>query len=90
MLPFSGPATLSAVRKEVFTHIPTSSETLNFSLLSRDFFLLVLSLFSSTKPGTLFRAAPVAYGSSQVRGRIRATAAGLYHSHSNARSEPLL
>ena len=37
-----------------------------------------------------FRAAPVAYGSSRVRGWIRATAAGLHHSHSNARSKPSL
>ena len=35
----------------------------------------------------LFRAAPVAHGSSQARGQIRAAAASLYHSHSNARSE---
>ena len=35
-----------------------------------------------------FRAAPVAYGGSQVRGGIRATAAGLHHSHSNFRFEP--
>lgn len=34
----------------------------------------------------LFRATPVAYGSSQARGRIGAAAAGLCHSHSNARS----
>ena len=27
------------------------------------------------------------YGGSQARGRIRAVVAGLYHSHSNARSE---
>ena len=33
------------------------------------------------------RAAPVAYGGSQARGLIRAVAAHLYHSHSNARSE---
>ena len=32
-----------------------------------------------------FRAAPMAYGSSQVRGRIGA--ASLHHSHSNARPE---
>ena len=38
----------------------------------------------------LFRAAPVAYRGSQVRGLIRAVAAGLRHSHSNARSEPSL
>ena len=35
----------------------------------------------------LFRAAPTAYGSSQVRGRIRAAAAVLHRSHSNAGSE---
>ena len=35
-------------------------------------------------------AASVAYGGSQARGLIRATAAGLPHSHSNARSEPHL
>ena len=35
----------------------------------------------------LFRAIPEAYGSSQTRGLIRATAAGLHQSHSNARSE---
>uniref|UniRef100_A0A4X1VTB9 RAS related n=1 Tax=Sus scrofa TaxID=9823 RepID=A0A4X1VTB9_PIG len=35
----------------------------------------------------LFRAAPVAYGGSQARGPVRATAAGLRHSHSHARSE---
>ena len=31
----------------------------------------------------LFSATPVGYGSSQARGLMRATAAGLYHSHSN-------
>uniref|UniRef100_A0A8D0W5M5 Microfibril associated protein 2 n=1 Tax=Sus scrofa TaxID=9823 RepID=A0A8D0W5M5_PIG len=35
----------------------------------------------------LFRAAPVAYGGSQARGRIRAVAAGLRHNHSNSGSE---
>ena len=38
----------------------------------------------------LFRAAPTAHRGSQARGQIRAIAAGLYHSHSNARSEPCL
>ena len=33
----------------------------------------------------LVRAPPIAYGSCQARGRIWATAAGLYHSHSNTR-----
>ena len=36
----------------------------------------------------LFRAAPSAHGGSQVRGPIRAAAASLHHSHSNAGSEP--
>ena len=35
-----------------------------------------------------FRSTPVAYGGSQARGQIRVVAAGLRHSHSNARSEP--
>ena len=38
----------------------------------------------------IFRATPTAYGSSQASGWIRATAAGLRHSHSNARSEQRL
>ena len=35
-------------------------------------------------------AVPVAHGGSQDRGQIGATAAGLHHSHSNARSKPHL
>ena len=35
----------------------------------------------------LFRATCVAYGSSPTRGQIRATAASLYHSHSNVGSK---
>ena len=38
----------------------------------------------------VFRAAPVAYEGSQARGLIRAVAAGLRQSHSNAISEPCL
>ena len=34
----------------------------------------------------LFRTTPVAYGSFHARGRIRAVAANLHHSHSNIRS----
>ena len=37
-----------------------------------------------------FRAAPTAYGSSQARGQIGATASGLCHSNSNTRSKPYL
>ena len=39
---------------------------------------------------TLFRAAPGAYGGSPARGQLRAVAAGLYHSHNSAGSEPHL
>ena len=38
----------------------------------------------------LFRAAPLACGSSQARGPIGAVAAGLHHSHSDTRPEPHL
>ena len=38
----------------------------------------------------LFRAAHVVYGSSQASSQMGASAAGLQHSHSNARSKPHL
>ena len=38
----------------------------------------------------LFRATLAAYGDSQARDRIRATATGLRHSHSNTGSGPCL
>ena len=38
----------------------------------------------------LFSVASAAYGSSQARGQIGTTAAGLHHSHSNVGSEPHL
>ena len=47
-------------------------------------FLFVFGLFA------ISRAASAAYGGSQARGLIGATAAGLHQSHSNARSEPRL
>ena len=34
-----------------------------------------------------FRVEPMAYGSSQAKGKIRAAAASLHHSHSNAGSK---
>ena len=43
-------------------------------------FYIILLLFLVFCP---FRVAPVAYGGSQAQGWIRATAAGLSHSHSN-------
>ena len=39
---------------------------------------------------TFSRAAPAAYGGSQVRGQIGAVAASLHRNHSNAGSEPRL
>ena len=38
----------------------------------------------------LFRAVPLAYRGSRARGQIRAAAAALHRSHSNAGSEPHL
>ena len=43
------------------------------------------SFFLSFFPFLLFRAAPVAYGGSQVRERIGAAAAGLHHSSQQRR-----
>ena len=50
---------------------------INSNRIGEDFFLLYL-----------FMATCVTYGSSQARGRIRAAAAGLCHTHSNNGSEP--
>ena len=36
------------------------------------------------------RAAPIAYGSSQAKGQMKAVASGLHHSHSNIGSKPCL
>ena len=77
-LRFSSPIDDIAVAHFLPSYFPFS---LSFSL---SFFL---SFFLSV---CLFRATPTAYGSSQVRGQIRATAACLYHSHSNVGSEPHL
>ena len=55
----------------------------SFSFVSR-------KAVASTLGGGLFRAAPVAYGGSLATDGIGATATGLHHSHSNARSEPHL
>ena len=47
-------------------------------------------LFVWATPTCLFRATPTAYGRSQARGEIGATAVSLHHSHSNTRSKPRL
>ena len=51
---------------------------------------LFVSVFGFFFSFLLFRAASMAYGSSQARDQIKAAAASLRHSHSNARSEPHL
>ena len=47
---------------------------------------LLLSCLKSVAFFGFFRAAPMADGGSQARSQIGAVAAGLHHSHSNARS----
>ena len=59
-----------------------------FSNTEFSFFFLSFFFFSSVF--CLLRATPVAYGGSQAKGLIGATAAGLRQSHSNTRSEPRL
>ena len=57
----------------------------------RCFFFLFFSFFSLFLKFLLFfRATPTVYGGSRARGQIRATAAGLCHSHSNAESKSQL
>ena len=53
------------------------------SFLNREDFIYLYSFWSFC----LFRAAPAAQRDSQARGQIRAIAAGLHHTHSNAGSE---
>ena len=52
-----------------------------------NFFIVALFIYLFIYLFMLFRATPTAYGGSQARGRIRATAASLCHSQSNAGSE---
>ena len=61
-----------------FPHFLSSKYSSNV-LCARVLFIYLFWVF--------FRAASVAYGSSQTRGQIRATAASLHHSHSNSGSE---
>ena len=56
-----------------------------FPIISIFYFNLIVLFYFC-----LFRAAPAAYGSSQVRVWIGAEATGLHHSHSNMGSEPCL
>ena len=47
-------------------------------------------LYPSRLTFCIFRAVPTAYGGSQARGQVRATAGDPCHSHSNSGSEPRL
>ena len=60
------------------------SEFYSYHFLIFLYCLITISLFF------VLRAEPVAYGDSQARSPIGAVAAGLRHSHRNARSEPHL
>lgn len=74
-----------------FLHLPSESLQICFTCV-------IVAVWHRKSAGTLFvclfvcfwtlRTTCAAYGSSQARGQIRAVAAGLHHSHSNAGSEP--
>ena len=66
----AGPGTQRGFQESAFERVML---TLTSQVLFLSFFLSFL----------LFRAFPVAYGGSQYRGPIRATAARLHHSHSH-------
>ena len=65
-----------------FTYWLICFEIINMCMHFVSFYVLFILSFC-----LFFRAAPTAYGGSQARGPIRATAAGLHHSHSNVGSE---
>ena len=57
-----------------------------FKIIHPSFILLIIFSFFLS----FFKATPVPFRSSQAVGRIRAVAASLYHSHSNAESKSYL
>ena len=71
----------------MFTILKPLPNDCSFFFRTEGFFLFVCFCFCFL---LFFRAAFVAYESSQARGRIRAAAARLHFSHRNARSEPRL
>ena len=72
----------------ISTTSPHSFPKLSTNAKTRNFFLFLFLFFCFVS--CLHRAAAAAYGGSQAKGLIGAVAAGLCHSHSNARSEPRL
>ena len=69
-------------KKQLLCHIEQQCEVQGRVINSESSILFFFFFF------VFFRASPEAYESSLVRGRIGAVAAaGLYHSHSNTRSE---
>ena len=68
---------------DVNHHLPPRYSSPEFLSFFSFFFLFFFFFFFFL----LFRATPEAYGGSQARGPVGATAAGLHHSHSNTRSK---
>ena len=66
-----------------FSFVLVFNSNLHFSFFTILYYYFLFYLFYFL----LFRATPAAYGGSQARGWIGATAACLHHSHSNAGSE---
>ena len=66
----------------IYLSLNVIEHIMNYNVLSIYYYVIFkISYFC------LFRAA---YGGSQAKGRIRATAASLHHSHSNTRCKPVL
>ena len=85
-------------RKKEGTNVVKCWQLKNLDKREKEFFVIFLQFFFKYEIFLnklfyfilffLFQGHTAAYGGSQARGRIRATAAGLHHSHSNARSKP--
>ena len=73
-------------REEVVTIIHISQSPSKAGRKTSSFYFY----FKKTFFFCLFRAAPMAHGSSHAAGWIGAAAAGLYHSHTKTRSEPCI
>ena len=67
-----------------------SSSPISFLIFSFALSSIFKKAFGSIPFCLFFRVAPVAYRSSQARGRVTATAVGLHHSQGSARSKPCL